>query len=328
VRLASAALLSAALAPARADAHGLEPALLALRETAPDRFDVLWRSSALRLPGARVAPRLPPSCRDVTRRTLQDEGDRVRVTWTVECAGGLAGTAIGVDDLGPAAITALLRIERRDGALIETVLNGRTPELVVPLQPSRWALVRADLALGIEHILGGADHILFVLGLLLLVASRRQLVQTITAFTLGHSITLSLAALQLTSVPSRPIELLIALSVLLLAVELARGREADTPLRRVPWVMAVGFGLLHGFGFAGALAEAGLPAGDIPLALLAFNLGIEVGQLAFVAVALAGAALLAYVAPRLALRARQPVVYAMGILAAFWCFQRAALWLG
>jgi hydrogenase/urease accessory protein HupE len=322
------ALLGLALAPAPVRAHGLEPALLSLRETTPDRFDVLWRSSALRLPGARVAPRLPATCRDANQRTLLDEGDRVRVSWSVDCAGGLAGAAIGVDDLGPAAITALLRIERRDGAVIETVLNGRTPEFVVPRQPSRWTVLQADLALGIEHILSGADHMLFVLGLLLLVVSRRQLVQTITAFTLGHSITLSLAALQLTSVPPRPIELLIALSVLLLAVELARGRDTDTPLRRVPWALAVGFGLLHGFGFAGALAEVGLPARDIPLALMAFNLGIEIGQLLFVAVALSGAALLAHYAPRMTQRARQPVVYAMGILAAFWCFQRAALWLG
>jgi len=189
-------------------------------------------------------------------------------------------------------------------------------------------VLRGYGGLGIAHILSGPDHLLFVLGLLLLVGPRRQLVQTITAFTLGHSITLSIAALQLATVPSRPIEVLIALSVLLLAVELARGARDDTLLHRFPWVMALAFGLLHGFGFAGTLAEAGLPAGAIPLALLSFNLGIELGQLAFVGAALAAAVLLARVAPAFAAYGRQPVIYAMGILAAFWCFQRTALWLG
>ena len=185
------------------------------------------------------------------------------------------------------------------------------------------------MALGIEHILTGPDHLLFVFGLLLLLATTTGLlVQTITAFTLGHSITLSAAALGLTSVPSRPVEVLIAVSVLALAVELARDSDRPTLMRRFPWVIALGFGLLHGFGFAGALAEAGLPPGDIPLALVSFNAGIELGQLAFVATVLAAAALAARWLPALAPRAHRPAVYGMGILAAFWCFERVATWLG
>ncbi|MDX2169520.1 MAG: HupE/UreJ family protein [Deltaproteobacteria bacterium] len=317
------------LAPERAVAHGLEPALLALRETQPGRFDVVWRSSALRLPGATVAPRLPERCREITSPTVLDEGDRLRVTWAVDCgADGLVGARIGVDDLAPAAITALLRIEPRSGRTVEAVLTARAPTYVVPASPSAWQVWRDEVALGVEHILSGPDHVLFILGLLLLVSSWRQLVQTITAFTLGHSITLSLAALQIAAPPPRPTELLIALSVLLLAVELARGPHAGSTLRRFPWAMAIAFGLLHGFGFAGALVDAGLPRGDVPLALLGFNLGIEAGQLALVGTALLAAALVTRRVPRLATWGRLPAVYTIGILAAFWCFQRAALWLG
>jgi hypothetical protein len=152
-------------------------------------------------------------------------------------------------------------------------------------------------------------------------------VQTITAFTLGHSITLSAAALGLATVPSRPVEVLIALSVLALAVELARDPREPTWLRRFPWMMALAFGLLHGFGFAGALAEAGLPAGQIPLALVSFNGGIELGQLAFVAAVLALGVLARRAAPGLAAGSTRVAVYAMGILAAYWCFERVAVWL-
>ena len=162
---------------------------------------------------------------------------------------------------------------------------------------------------------------------LLLVSASRLLLQTITAFTLGHSLTLSAAALHAANVPSRPVEVLIALSVLTLAVELARDVERPTMLRRFPWAMAVAFGLLHGFGFAGALAEAGLPAGDIPLALVSFNGGIELGQLVFVGAVLTAGALLGRWLPALAARSVRLAVYAMGILSAFWCFERVAAWL-
>src|SRR5207249_1146814 len=189
-----------------------------------------------------------------------------------------------------------------------------------------WDVVRGYVTLGIEHILTGPDHLLFVFGLLLLVSASRLLVKTITAFTLGHSLTLSAAALHFANVPSRPIEVLIAASVLTLAVELARDAGRPTMLRRFPWAMAVAFGLLHGFGFAGALAEAGLPPGDVPLALLCFNVGIELGQLAFVGALLAAGALLGRWVPVMAERSARVAVYAMGMLSAFWCFERLAVW--
>jgi hydrogenase/urease accessory protein HupE len=327
--LFATAALAALLAPSLVAAHGLEPALLALRETAPGRYEVSWKSSLLRLPGARVYPALPERCRALdVAPTAAEDGDRVLLHWNVDCGtGGLAGATIGVDDLAVAKIDALVRIEPRDGEPIQTILTGRTPSFVVPQAPSRWEVLSSYAGLGISHILSGPDHLLFVFGLLLLCATPRRLVQTITAFTLGHSLTLSAAALGLTAVPARPIEVLIALSVLLLAVELAREAGSGTLLRQAPWAMALGFGLLHGFGFAGALREAGLPAGEVPLALLAFNVGIEVGQLAFVAAILAAGVLAKRWLPGAVAQASRPAVYAMGVLAAFWCFERLAVWL-
>ena len=325
---AATAALLLFLTPDRGHAHGLEPALLSLRETPGGLFEVTWKSSALRLPGADVQPALPARCRTASSPVAIDEADRLRRRWTLDCGpAGLTGESIAVADLAVAKIDALLRIERLDGETIQTVLTARAPSFTVPAQPGRGDVLRSYASLGIEHILTGPDHLLFVFGLLLLAPVPRRLMQTITAFTLGHSITLSAAALHVTAVPARPVEVLIALSVLILAVELARDVPERTLLRRFPWVMAAGFGLLHGLGFAGALAEAGLPAGDIPLALVSFNVGIEIGQLAFVGTLLAGGMLLARWLPAAAIRSMRPAVYVMGILAAYWCFERVAIWL-
>jgi HupE / UreJ protein len=326
---ALAASLLVLLTPRRSQGHGLTPALLSLREAGAGRFEVTWKSSALRLPGANVQPALPARCRQTSSAQAWDDSDRVTLRWTVDCGpSGLIGASIGVNDLATAKIDALLRIEWADGSTAQTVLSAHAPSFTVPAQPSRWDVVRGYAALGIEHILTGPDHLLFVFGLLLLVSAPHLLLQTITAFTLGHSITLSLAALRLAQVPSRPIEVLIALSVLILAVELTRDAGRGTLLRRFPWAMALAFGLLHGFGFAGALAEAGLPAGDIPLALVFFNGGIEIGQLVFVGAVLSAGMLSARWLPTIAVRSTRPAVYAMGVLSAFWCFERVAAWLG
>jgi hydrogenase/urease accessory protein HupE len=320
-----------AFAPA-VHAHGLDPASLTLHETAPGVFDVQWRESALRLPGTDVRPVLPARCRETSTPRAEDGGDHLTLRWTIDCgADGLAGETLRIEDLGAAKINALLSVSRLDGEALQTVLGPRRASFEVPAHASALDVVRGYATLGIEHILTGPDHLLFVFGLLLLVSASRLLVQTITAFTLGHSITLSVAALGLATVPSRPVEVLIALSVLALAVELARdphtARGEPTWLRRFPWMMALAFGLLHGFGFAGALAEAGLPAGQIPLALVSFNAGIELGQLAFVAAVLVLGSLARRAAPQLAPGSTRVAVYAMGILAAYWCFERMAVWL-
>jgi len=260
---------------------------------------------------------------------VRTDGDEqsVSLRWTVDCGPqGLVGRDVAVEGLGPVRIDVLVRIALPDGRVVNRVLRADDPRLTVPARASRPAVVASYGRLGITHILSGPDHLLFVLGLLLLVPRARPLLKTITAFTLGHSITLSLVALDVVRVPSAPVELLIAVSVLVLAVELARDASlAPDPLRRNPWWMACVFGLLHGMGFAGALAEVGLPQAEIPLALFAFNVGIEIGQIVFVAVA--GAALVA-LRPRLADASaawlRAPA-YGIGTCAAFWCFERAAV---
>lgn len=312
-------------APSASFAHGLDPASLALRETAGGVFEVTWRSSTLRLPGANVQPSLPARCRSIGTPEAIDAGNRMTLRWTVDC-GSIAGETFGIDDLAAAKINGLLSIEWRDRPPMQAVLSPRTPSFVVPVEPHRWDVARGYVALGVEHILTGFDHLLFVVGLLLLVSTSRLLLQTITAFTLGHSVTLSAAALGIATMPQRPIETLIAVSVLILALELTRdGRR--TLLRRFPWAMALLFGLLHGFGFAGALTEAGLPPSNIPLALLSFNVGIELGQLAFVAAVVAAGAAASRWLPISTPLPRLPIVYAMGILSAFWFYERLASWL-
>ena len=193
--------------------------------------------------------------------------------------------------------------------------------MVVPEKASRFQVFVDYLTIGFEHILSGADHLLFVFGLFLLCGAVGPLVKTITSFTVGHSITLSLAALGYTNLPSGPIEVLIAASVLALAVELARHTDRPTLMRRYPWPMALLFGLLHGMGFAGALREVGLPQGEIPMALFSFNVGIELGQLVFVLGLALGAAVLRRIALPLPMPQRV-AVYVMGSLAAFWTIER------
>jgi hypothetical protein len=311
--------------PVLAAGHALDPVLLDVREQVGGVTEVLFRTSATRVSGAQVDPVLPAGCRVVRAPAAAEEGTAVSVRWAVDCGpGGWVGREVGVDGLARARTDALVRIALADGRVVQRVLRAGEPRLAVPARP-RAVTVAADYGrLGIAHILGGLDHLLFVLGLVLLVGPRRQLVGTVTAFTLGHSVTLTLAVLGLANVPPRPAEVLIAASVLLLAVELARPAAAPGLLGRVPWMMALGFGLLHGLGFAGALREIGLPAGEVPLALASFNAGVEAGQIAFVAVMLGAGWLGARLAgppPRWGMLVP---VYAMGTLAACWCLERLA----
>ena len=322
-----ALLLVAALAvPMLAGAHALDPALLDVRETNGGVAEVLFRTSATRAAGAQVDPVLPADCRVVREPVAKEDGAAVTVRWAVDCGpAGWVGREVGVDGLGAARTDALVRIALADGRVVQRVVRADEPRLVVPARPSATAVALDYGRLGVEHILGGLDHLLFVLGLVLLVGPRRQLVATVTAFTVGHSITLTLAVLGLARVPAEPTEVLIAASVLLLAVELARPAAAPGLLGRAPWVMALVFGLLHGLGFAGALAEIGLPVGDVPLALASFNAGVEVGQLAFIAVVLTVGWLAGRAAGPMPAWGRLVPIYTMGTLAAFWCFERLAV---
>ena len=316
-------VLTCALTPAVASAHALSPSLLSVRESSGGAVEVTWKTPLLRLPGVDLRPMLPADCTVAAPAELSEQSDSMTARWRITCPpAGLVGRQIGVEGLGAAKTDALLHVELADGRVIDTVLRAREPTFAVPDREDAFSVGRRYVQLGVDHIASGYDHLLFVLGLLLLVRGGRSLLATITAFTLGHSVTLSLAVLGLARVAAAPVEVLIALSIFLLAVELAHpaGRSR---LWRKPWLMAVLFGFLHGLGFAGALREAGLPQGAIPLALLCFNVGIELGQLAFVATAI----LLYRVARALSVPtpawARTLTVYAIGSLAAFWMIERA-----
>lgn len=316
-------------------AHPLAPALLELHERGEGSFDVRFKTSLYRSVGvgASLRPRLPEHCEPVGAPRAFGDGAAWIETSSLACGPrGLVGEWVGIDGLGANGIDALLRVELADGRTLGRVLRAGAPSVRIPARPSRAGVLVSYARLGVAHIATGPDHLLFVFGLLLLVATARQLLWTLTAFTLGHSVTLTLAALGAVAFPVGPVELLIALSVLVLAVELARSPRLAGPgvqRRRVPGTrftaaMAAGFGLLHGLGFAGALAEAGLPAGEIPMALVAFNLGIEAGQVAFVGLALGAYRLGSLRGRAEPARARLVAVYAMGTLAASWCIERGA----
>jgi len=319
-------LLLLLLASSPAFAHPLAPTLLELRELGDGRVAVSWKMSLLRVPGADVAPVLPARCRNESAPTSVTDTESVTRAWIMACgAPGLVGERVGFRGLGAANIDGLVRVALADGRLIRGVVNADQALIAIPEPQRALDVARVYARRGIAHILGGVDHLLFVAGLLVLARGRRSLIETIAAFSLGHSLTLSLAVLDILRVPSRPIEFLIALSVFLLAVELARDPAAPPSLlRRHPWLPALGFGLLHGLGFANALRDYGLPPGGAALALGAFNLGIELGLLAFVGTWLAVLAALRRLHiswPRWTLRVP---LYTMGSLAAFWCFERSA----
>ena len=322
-RGAGATRLAAALSAGVAGAHALSPSLLALREGPAGTATVTWKTPVMRLPGTDVRPRLPPACRVTSAEEITQDSESITAHWTVDCgAAGLVGQAVGVDGLAAAKTDALLRLELADGRTIDTVLRAREPTLVVPTQEHRFAFMARYVRLGFEHILTGYDHLLFVFGLVLLAVGLRALVATITAFTLGHSVTLTLAVLDVAHVPVRPVDALIAFSIFVLAVELARPPGAAGAMGRRPWLMAFAFGLLHGLGFAGVLRAAGLATSAIPTALLCFNVGIELGQLAFVVGVVVLAALTRPLGGRLPRWAHAVPVYAMGSLAAFWMIER------
>jgi hydrogenase/urease accessory protein HupE len=326
VPIRSVLALGFALAAASAaHAHPLAPSLLELREAGGGRVEVAWKTPLFVPRGAASEPVLPARCRPLGPRTVAAEETGIRTQWTVDCgAEGLTGAEIGVTGLDVPAGAALVRVTLADGRVVQGILSARRTSLVIPPHPRLADVVRDYAALGVAHILTGWDHLLFVFGLVLLARTPRRLLGTVSAFTLGHSVTLTLAVLDLIVVPPAPIEAAIALSILVLAIELAREPEHPTFIRRRPWAMAGTFGLLHGLGFAAVLREAGLPSGDIPLALVSFNAGIEAGQLAFVLALLAVGAVALRLTGPLPSWARRVPVYGMGSLAAFWWIERSA----
>ena len=265
-----------------ASAHEVKPALLELRETAPATYDATFHVPRLRGDVLGLTPELPADCTStLTGRT--PDIDHVRTTATVVCETSLAGRSLTIRGLSATSTDTLIRITTGQG---EQTLRATpdAPTVTVPAAPTALGTLLSYARLGLVHIWEGPDHLAFVLGLLLLVSGTRRLIEAITAFTVAHSITLAASSLGFAGLPSGPVEAVIALSIVFLAFEVVRG-DPDSLTRRKPWLAAFAFGLLHGFGFAGALGDIGLPQGAITLALLGFNLGIEAGQLLFVALA-------------------------------------------
>jgi hydrogenase/urease accessory protein HupE len=321
------ALLAALLCAAPAFAHRLSPAFFGLTETAPNTFDVQWKVSISGGLAAVLEPQVPAGCAltEVVRTYVIDD---VRLQHgALACGDGLAGKTFTVNGLAQTQTDVLLRVDYLDGTASNQRLTPDAPTVEIPERPGAFEVVRTYLVLGVEHILLGIDHLLFVLALLLIVNGIGRLVATVTAFTVAHSITLGAATLGLVHVPSAPVEAIIALSILFLASELARQNAAgasgtDDLTRRFPWLVAFAFGLLHGFGFAGALSEVGMPEHAVPLALLFFNVGVEVGQLLFIAAVFGFASLVRRSSVRVPAVWPRAVAYGVGSVAAFWVIER------
>jgi hypothetical protein len=301
-----------------AAAHEVRPAFLAIEETAPDVHRITWKQPVLgdlRLP---LEPMLPARCEPIGKRIPEHTGAALITRWEVRC--DLSHGTIRIDGLSRTLTDVMVRITDLDGNQQSLMLKPDSPSLDLssPAPP-----LAAYVGLGIEHLLFGIDHILFVIGLVLFIPDRWMLLKTITAFTAAHSITLALSVLGLVRLPQGPVEAVIALSILYLARELMLPQEKRSALMRLrPWLMAFTFGLLHGFGFAGALTDIGLPKDAFALSLALFNIGIEIGQLMVISVVLT----IAWVARQFhTLESKlwqQAFTVVMGIAAAYWTIDR------
>jgi hydrogenase/urease accessory protein HupE len=323
VRRVFATLAVFVLLTGSAGAHEVRPGYLRIQETGAETYDVLFRVPARGDLRMALYVSLPEHCRVLSEPRAWQQNAAFLERWAAACPGGLVGHEVTIEGLAYTLTDVLGRYERLDGTTQIARLKPSEPRFTVSDSES-WQEVAATYSLlGIEHILLGIDHLLFVLALLMIVSGWRKLVATVTAFTLAHSVTLAAATLGWVNVPQAPVEAIIALSILFVAAEIVhwrQGREGIT--RRKPWLVAFTFGLLHGFGFAGALSEIGLPEHAIPLALLFFNLGVEAGQLMFIAVVLVAWALVRRL-PMPGWAWRVPV-YGIGTMAAFWTIERIA----
>lgn len=324
IRLVLTILMALALAPVAA-AHEIRPAFLQIREIEPNTYDFLWKTPArgdMRLALNVIQPKECANTAD-PRATLVDGA--VIQRWRATCEGGLVGKALAVENLAQTLTDAIVRVELFDRPPQTLRFTPDLPSATIPDRQPWTDVALTYFGLGVEHILLGFDHLMFVLALLILVGDVKRLVSAITAFTIAHSLTLAGTTLGWVRLSSAPVEALIALSIIFVAAEIIRARAGETSLvARLPWLASFAFGLLHGFGFAGALREVGIPEDSVAISLLFFNLGVEAGQLAFVCAVL----LVLLVWRRASLPSpawawRAPV-YVIGATAAFWFVERTA----
>ena len=306
-------------------AHEMRPGYLEIREITQASYSVLWKVPMRGDMRLSLDPHFPDMCSDMIPPSSRSAGGALMTSWTIQCESGLADQRIVIAGLENTLTDVLARVQHLDGAVQTTRITPGEPSFKITGSQSKLALSGTYLWLGIEHILFGIDHLLFVFALLLIVSGVRRLVWTITAFTVAHSITLAGATLGYLHVPQQPVEAIIALSILFLATEIVHSRRGRPGYaERWPWLVAFIFGLLHGFGFAGALAETGLPEHAIPFALVFFNIGVELGQLAFVAIVLMSGWLVHRIKVFPLRSAEMAASYVIGSVAAYWLIERVA----
>jgi hypothetical protein len=329
-----AVLLLAALAgfvacAPNAIAHETRPAYLEIKETSANHYEVLWRtplSAGMRLP---IILQFPAEVRNTKNPSTQTLTDSILERRWIETAGGLGGKRIDFVGLQATITDVLVRVELLDGRNWTTIVHPSQAWFEVTPTQSKLAAAGNFIVQGIRHISLGADHLLFLLGLLLIVIDRWMLLKTVTAFTVAHSITLAIATLGYANAPVVPLNAAIALSILFLGPEIVRSWRGETSFTiRHPWVVAFAFGLLHGFGFAGALISAGLPRTELPLALVSFNVGVEIGQVGFILLVLLLERSFRVLEVRWPRWVRAVPGYTVGSLGAFWTVQRIVILLG
>jgi len=310
-------------------AHEVRPGYLELRQTAANTYAVLWKVPAVGDMRLSIHPRFPENCKPAGDIATYRASDSYTERLSLACPGGLNGGTIAIDGLAATMTDVLVRIERTDGSSQVARLTQSVPALVVETSPGVLEVARVYSVLGVEHILSGVDHLLFVLALIIITRGGWKLAQTVTAFTLSHSITLTAATLGFVHVPQRPVEAVIALSIVFVAAEILRMRRGIKSITiSAPWMVAFSFGLIHGLGFAGGLSDAGLPVAHIPTALLFFSLGVESGHFLFIGVVLSLLAIAARVRMPLPRWAELVPPYAIGTVAMFWVIQRTVLIFG
>ena len=322
--LAAIALVLASAVPA--SAHEMRPGFLEMQQTGPETYWFLWKKPTGGEVEIQIAPVLPEGCRLTTPDRQQLTPGAVIVRGTLTCPGGLAGKTIRIAGLEATVTDVLVRVRHADGRLESHLLRPATPWVKLGGVTSATQRALSYVQIGVQHIALGVDHLLFVLGLLLIVSSRWTLVKTITSFTVAHSVTLAIATLGYASAPLPPLNAAIALSILFLGPEIVRTWRGETSFTlRHPWVVAFAFGLLHGFGFASGLTAMGLPKPEIPLALLLFNVGVELGQVAFVLLVVLLERSFRVLEIRWPRFVERLPGYAVGTLGAYWFIQRTVI---
>jgi len=314
----------------QAQAHESQPGMLELNQLTDTRFEVVWRAPIYYGEPHPAQLELPDNWQPISNPTVRQLSDSALHRLIVEVPNSLIdGSVVRFPGLESTITDVFIVMTRLDGSQMTQVVRPTEPFAELRGERSWYVSAKEYLVLGLNHILTGIDHLLFVLGLLLIVSGRWTLLKTITAFTIAHSITLAIATLGYATAPGPPLNAAIALSILFLGPEIVRVWRGQTSFTiRHPWVVAFAFGLLHGFGFASGLTINGLPSSEIPVALLLFNVGVEIGQLFFVAIILLLERSFRILEVRWPHWAEALPAYTVGGLVAFWTIQRVAMMFG